>query len=139
MDKYIDVHCEGFDEFEVFDLEKLLETFFEDGFTLDSLNLILGTDFNDLSDCSIEDQEKLLEFLSSLYVQKVSLDDYLLNIIDGLEEMFHVTKDSISKYVDLSLDEFDALIKNPTEHANKLEAAFRLINLFNVISKTAIR
>lgn len=139
MDKYIDVHCEGFDEFEVFDLKKLLEKFFEDGFTLDSLNLILGTDFEDVSDCSVEDQEKSLEFLSFLYAQKVSQEDYLLNIVDSLEEMFHITKDSISKYVDLSLDEFDALIKNPTEHADKSEALFRLLNLFNAISKATVR
>ena len=76
MDKYIDVHCEGIDEFEVFDLDGLLERYYEDGFTLDSLNLILWTDIDDVSACSLEDQEKMLDFLSFLYAQKVNENDY---------------------------------------------------------------
>ena len=139
MDKYIDVHCGGFDEFKFFDLEELLERFFEDGFTLDSLNLILGTEIDDVSVCSLEDKEKIMEFLSFLYVQKINQDDYLLNIVDSLEEMFHITKESIAKYVGLNLNELNELIKNPTKHTDKLESAFRLINLFNAISKTAVR
>ena len=139
MDKYIDVHCEGFDEFEIFDLWELLEKYFDDGFTLDSLNLILGTDIGDVSDCSVEDQERILEFLSFLYAQKVNQDDYLLNIVDSLDKMFHIIKESIAKYVGLSLNELDVLIKNPAEHADKLEVVFQLINLFNAISKAAVR
>ena len=138
MDKYIDVHCEGFDEFEVFDLGELLERYFEDGFTLDSLNLILETNIDDVSDCSVEDQVRIFEFLSFLYVQKISQDDYLLSIVDSLDEMFHITKESIAKYVGLSLNELDELIKNPTKHTDKLEAAFRLMNLFNVVSKSHV-
>ena len=46
MDKYIDVNYEGFDEVDVFDLEDLLKKYFEDGFTLDILNLILGTEID---------------------------------------------------------------------------------------------
>ena len=136
MDKYIDVHCEGIDEFEVFDLDGLLERYYEDGFTLDSLNLILWTDIDDVSACSLEDQEKMLDFLSFLYAQKVNENDYLLNIIDSLVELFHISKDCIAKYVGLGLNEFDELIKNPSKHTDKLGAMFRLINFFNAISKT---
>ena len=139
MDKYIDVHCEEFDEFEVFDLGDLLRKYFDDGFTLDSLNLILGTEIHDVSNCSLEDKEKVMEFLSFLYVQKVSQDHYLLNIVDSLEEMFHISRDCVAKYVGLSLDELNELVQNPAEDMNKLEAAFRLTNLFNAISKTAVR
>ena len=133
MDKYIDVHCEGIDEFEVFDLDGLLERYYEDGFTLDSLNLILETDIDDVSACSLEDQEKMLDFLSFLYAQKVNENDYLLNIVDSLDELFHISKDCIAKYVGLGLNE---LIKNPSKHTDKLGAMFRLINFFNAISKT---
>lgn len=136
MDKYIDVHCEGFDEFEVFDLDGLLEKYYEDSFTLDSLNLILGTDIDDVSACSLEEQEKILEFLSFLYVRKVNENDYLLNIVNSLDEMFHISKDCISKYVGLGLNEFDKLIKNPVEHADKLETVFQLVNFFNAVSKS---
>ena len=136
MDKYIDVHCEGIDEFEVFDLDGLLERYYEDGFTLDSLNLILETDIDDVSACSLEDQEKMLDFLSFLYAQKVNENDYLLNIVDSLDELFHISKDCIAKYVGLGLNEFNEFIKNPSKHTDKLGAMFRLINFFNAISKT---
>lgn len=138
MDKYIDVNCEGFDEFEVFDLGELLKKYFDDGFTLDSLNLILGTEIDDVSDCSLEERQKIMEFLSFLYVQKVNQDDYLLNIVNSLEEIFHISKDSIAKYVGLGLDEFEELIKNPIKYSDKLEAMFRLINFFNAVSKAPI-
>ena len=138
MDKYIDVNCEGFDEVKVFDLEDLLKKYFEDGFTLDNLNLILGTEIDDMSNCSLEDKENVMEFLSFLYVQKVSQDDYLFNIVTSLEELFHISRDSIAKYVGLGLGEFEELIDNPVKHGDKLDAMFRLMNFFNTVSKTAV-
>ena len=138
MDKYIDVNCERFDEFEVFDLGELLKKYFDDGFTLDSLNLILGTEIDDVSDCSLEESQKIMEFLSSLYVQKVNQDNYLLNIVNSLEEIFHISRASIAKYVGLDLDAFDELIANPTKHSNKLDTMFRLVNFFNAVSKASI-
>lgn len=138
MDKYIDVNCERFDEFEVFDLGELLKKYFDDGFTLDSLNLILGTEIDDVSDCSLEESQKIMEFLSFLYVQKVNQDNYLLNIVNSLEEIFHISRASIAKYVGLDLDAFDELIANPTKHSNKLDTMFRLVNFFNAVSKASI-
>lgn len=138
MDKYIDVNCERFDEFEVFDLGELLKKYFDDGFTLDSLNLILGTEIDDVSDCSLEESQKIMEFLSFLYVQKVNQDNYLLNIVNSLEEIFHISRASITKYVGLDLNAFDELIANPTKHSNKLDAMFRLVNFFNAVSKASI-
>lgn len=84
MDKFIDVNCEGFDEFEVFDLEDLL------------------------------------------------------NIVDNLEELFHISRDSIAKYVSLDLDEFEEMIGNPVKHSDKLDAMFRLVNFFNAVSKASV-
>lgn len=138
MDKYIDVNCERFDEFEVFDLGELLKKYFDDGFTLDSLNLILGTEIDDVSDCSLEESQKIMEFLSFLYVQKVNQDNYLLNIVNSLEEIFHISRASIAKYVGLDLDAFDELIANPTKYSNKLDTMFRLVNFFNAVSKASI-
>ena len=132
MDKYIDVNCE------VFDLEDLLKKYFEDGFTLDSLNLILGTEIDDMSNCSLEDKENVMEFLSFIYVQKVSQDNYLLNILNSLEELFHISRNSIAKHVGLGLDEFEELIHNPVKHSNKLDSMFRLVNFFNAVSKASV-
>ena len=105
MDKYIDVNCERFDEFEVFDLGE---------------------------------SQKIMEFLSFLYVQKVNQDNYLLNIVNSLEEIFHISRASITKYVGLDLNAFDELIANPTKHSNKLDAMVRLVNFFNAVSKASI-
>lgn len=69
---------------------------------------------------------------------KVNQDNYLLNIVNSLEEIFHISRASIAKYVGLDLDAFDELIANPTKHSNKLDAMFRLVNFFNAVSKASI-
>ena len=86
-----------------------------------------------MSNCSLEDKENVMEFLSFIYVQKVSQDDYLLNIVNSLEELFHISRNSIAKYVGLGFDEFEEMIGNPVKHGDKLDAMFRLVNFFNAV------
>ena len=121
------------DNFIGFDYDDLLEKFFQDGFKTENLSKILHVPISNASSCSFTIREQIFEFLNYIYVIDTNKDTFLTNIVSDLEELFNFDKCSIAKYLNISLPEFEDLIKNPTRNTDNLDKIFKFLNFFTAI------
>lgn len=121
------------------DIRSLLERFYSDGFTVESLSKATNIsvelinrcyDDKDLTKEDLHTLNYLINFLTQLYLCDTEDDKYLQDIVTVICEYFNVSLNAIAKYLNLSVEQLRVFLDKPEHYANGYILSIKLMNLF---------
>ncbi len=123
----------------MYDLHSLLERFFSDGFTVESLgkatniSVKLINSYYNGENLTKEDHHTLnylLNFLSQLYCCDMEGNVYLQSIVTVMRDYFMIPLSAIAKYLNLSVEQLNIFLNEPEDYANGYNLSIKLVHLF---------
>jgi hypothetical protein len=121
------------------DINDLLENYFSDGFSIESLSQATNLSVDLISRCyngdnllqkEISDLNYLLFFLSQLYLCDVSEPTYLQSMAYSFSNYFGFSLISIANYLNISEDELMVFLKEPDSYSGGYSLSIKMLHLF---------
>ena len=121
------------------DLHSLLEHFFSDGFTVESLSKATNISVELINRCyngenlTKEDYHTLnylINFLSQLYCCDMEDNAYLQNIVTVICNYFMISLSTIAKYLNLNVEQLNLFLDKPEHYPNGYNLSIKLMHLF---------
>jgi Helix-turn-helix domain len=121
------------------DIHSLLEHFYSDGFTVESLSNATNISVELINRCyngenlTIEDihtLDYLLNFLTQLYLCDTEDNSYFKNIVTVICNYFMIPIGTIAKYLNLSVEQLHIFLDNPEHYANGNTLSIKLMHLY---------
>ncbi|GAA0802114.1 hypothetical protein GCM10008910_33070 [Faecalicatena orotica] len=121
------------------DIWSLLEQFYSDGFTVETLSKTTGISAELLERCrkketlnrdDLQELTYVLAFLSELYMQDTTSINYLKDLVAMLTWYFMISKEAIANYLHLTKEEFETFLADPRNYPNCYDLSMNLMLLY---------